>query len=90
MDRGTTKNGWKMLGKCWENVEKSWNNQSFFGGKCEWKTKDLAEKMELSDCPWEIWRSEKKSRRQNFWEKLSGDIYPKMVDALIFWGIQPV
>jgi hypothetical protein len=35
-------------------VEKSWNNQSLFGGKCEWKTKALAERMELSDFSWEM------------------------------------
>ena len=47
---------------------------------------------------WKMWMENQSLGRKNgtfrlflgnvrhFWEKLSGDIYPKMVDALIFWG----
>ena len=79
-----------------ENAGKMWKNHRTTkvflvenDGKCKcgWKTKALAEKMELSDFSWEIWWPEKRKKQQNFWEKkLSGEIYPKTVDALIFVG----
>ena len=36
----------KRLENADKSWEKSWKNPSLFGGKCEWKTKALAEKME--------------------------------------------
>jgi hypothetical protein len=67
---GATADRGKTADFFWENVEKSWKNQSLFGGKYG---KPKPWQNQLSDFSWEIW-SEKKSRRQNFWEKLSGDI----------------